>query len=214
MSKFKEILKTVAKSVADFYNRHSDIFRPIVVLTAICLVVAVLLSVTNLITKDKIANMEIEASNEAMAALISAESYEQIEVNGDGELYKAISGEELKGYIVKTQSRGYGGDIKIMTAISTDKKILGIKILSAADETPGLGQNVTKEDFYSRYIGKTENVSVVKNGANSDKNEIDAWTGATVSSKAVTTAVNEAFVCLNSYLETVEVVTETTGEVQ
>lgn len=196
----------------DFLKRNSDIFRPVFVLTAICLVVAILLSVTNLITKDKIANMEAEASKEAMAALISAEKYDKAEI--DGELYIAKNGEEIKGYIVSTQSRGYGGDIKIMTAISVDKKVLGIKILSAADETPGLGQNVTKETFYSQYIGRTENITVVKNGADADKNEINAVTGATISSKAVTTAVNNAFECLNNYLKTVEAATNEAGEVQ
>lgn len=196
----------------DFLKRNSDIFRPVFVLTAICLVVAILLSVTNLITKDKIANMEAEASKEAMAALISAEKYDKAEI--DGELYIAKNGEEIKGYIVSTQSRGYGGDIKIMTAISVDKKVLGIKILSAADETPGLGQNVTKETFYSQYIGRTENITVVKNGADADKNEINAVTGATISSKAVTTAVNNAFECLNNYLKTVEAATNEAGKVQ
>lgn len=198
--------------IVSFFKSNTDIFRPVVVLTAICLVVAVFLSVTNLITKDKIANMEIKASNEAMSALISAEKYDKAEVQG--ELYIAKNGEEIKGYIVKTSSRGYGGDIKVMTAISTDKKITGIKILSAADETPGLGQNITKESFYTRYIGKTENISVRKDGADADKNKIDAWTGATISSRAVTAAVNEAFACLNEYLKTVEVTTNEAGEVQ
>ncbi len=195
-----------------FLKRNSDVFRPVAVLTAICLVVAILLSVTNLITKDKIAAMDIETSNAAMAELISAEKYDKAEVQG--ELYLAKNGEEIKGYIVKTQSRGYGGDIVVMTAISTDKKILGVKILAAADETPGLGQNVTKESFYSQYVGKTEKISVEKNGANSDKNEIDAVTGATISSRAVTAAVNEAFTCLNEYLKTVEATTNEAGEVQ
>lgn len=205
-------MSNILNKIKSLLNSNSDIFRPIAVLTAICLVVAILLSFTNLITKDTIANMELKASNDAMSVLISAEKYEKADV--EGELYIAKNGEEVKGYIVKTVGRGYGGDVVIMTAISTDKKVMGVKILSAADETPGLGQNVTKENFYSQYIGKTENITVLKNGANSDKNEINAVTGATVSSKAVTGAVNKAFECLNGYLKTTQVVTETTGEVQ
>lgn len=205
-------MSNILNKIKSLLNSNSDIFRPIAVLTAICLVVAILLSFTNLITKDTIANMELKASNDAMSVLISAEKYEKADV--EGELYIAKNGEEVKGYIVKTVGRGYGGDVVIMTAISTDKKVMGVKILSAADETPGLGQNVTKESFYSQYIGKTENITVLKNGANSDKNEINAVTGATVSSKAVTGAVNKAFECLNGYLQTTQVVTETTREVQ
>lgn len=205
-------MSNILNKIKSLLNSNSDIFRPIAVLTAICLVVAILLSFTNLITKDTIANMELKASNDAMSVLISAEKYEKADV--EGELYIAKNGEEVKGYIVKTVGRGYGGDVVIMTAISTDKKVMGVKILSAADETPGLGQNVTKESFYSQYIGKTENITVLKNGANSDKNEINAVTGATVSSKAVTGAVNKAFECLNGYLKTTQVVTETAGEAQ
>ncbi|MBQ2746313.1 MAG: FMN-binding protein [Clostridia bacterium] len=205
-------MSNILNKIKSLLNSNSDIFRPIAVLTAICLVVAILLSFTNLITKDTIANMELKASNDAMSVLISAEKYEKADV--EGELYIAKNGEEVKGYIVKTVGHGYGGDVVIMTAISTDKKVMGVKILSAADETPGLGQNVTKESFYSQYIGKTENITVLKNGANSDKNEINAVTGATVSSKAVTGAVNKAFECLNGYLQTTQVVTETAGEVQ
>lgn len=212
MSKVLDFLKKIYNAVAVFIKRNDDIFRPICVLTVICLVVALCLSATNLITKDKIASMEKAAANAAMEALITAEDYQKVDCGGDAELFVAKSGEEIKGYIIKTQNRGYGGEISIMTAISTDKKVLGVKILAAADETPGLGQNVTKENFYSQYIGKTEEITVVKGGADSDNNEINAVTGATISSKAVTGAVNKAFDCLNDYLKTVE--TETQGEVQ
>ena len=213
MSKVLCFLKKIGKTVISFVKRNDDIFRPIYVLTVICLVVALCLSVTNLITKDKIASMERAAANAAMEALISAEDYQKADLSGmDAELFVAKNGEETKGYIIKTQNSGYGGDIIIMTAISPDKKVSGVKILSAADETPGLGQNVTKENFYSQYIGKPEKITVVKNGADSDKNEINAVTGATVSSKAVTGAVNKAFDCLEKYLKTVENATQ--GEVQ
>ncbi len=213
MSKFLDFSKKIYNSAASFIKRNDDIFRPICVLTVICLVVAVCLSATNLITKDKIASMEKAAANAAMEALITAEDYQKADLSGsDAELFVAKNGEEIKGYIIKTQNRGYGGEISIMTAVSADKKILGVKILSAADETPGLGQNITKENFYSQYIGKEEKITVVKGGADSDNNEINAVTGATISSKAVTGAVNKAFDCLNDYLKTVE--TETQGEVQ
>ena len=212
MSKVLDFLKKIYNAVAVFIKRNDDIFRPICVLTVICLVVALCLSFTNLITKDKIADMEQAAAKDAMKVLVSAENYQKVETGDDSELYIAKNGEEVKGYIVKTHNRGYGGDISVMTAISTDKKVTGIKILAAADETPGLGQNVTKENFYSQYIGKTEEITVVKGGADSDNNEINAVTGATISSKAVTGAVNKAFDCLNDYLKTVE--TETQGEVQ
>ena len=79
-----------------------------------------------------------------------------------------------------------------MTAINPDKTVKAIKILSADDETPGLGQNVLKSDFAKQYSGLKNEISVVKNGADGNKNEVNAVTGATRSSKAVTNAVNKA----------------------
>ena len=67
----------------------------------------------------------------------------------------------------------------VMTAIDPELSIIGIKILDASGETPGLGQNVTKESFYGQFKGKG--------------NKINAVTGASISSKAVTDAVNEAY---------------------
>ena len=214
MNKFLEILKLIKEKIFAFFKKHNEVFNPIAVLTAICLVVALLLSLTNLITKGKIAAMDKKASDDAMSALIIAETYENVKLGKNGQVYLAKSGDTAKGYIVGTSASGYGGDIKIMVAISIDKKVLGIKILSAADETPGLGQNVTKESFYSQFVGKTENIVVVKNSAESSKNEIDAVTGATISSRAVTSAVNEAFCAVDEYLKTLAPETTPSMEVQ
>ena len=95
--------------------------------------------------------------------------------------------------IFVSQANGYGGVVSVMTAIDMNGNIISVEILAASDETPGLGQNVTKESFYSQYAGLKDNVTVVKGGAaNKENNEINAVTGATISSKAVTTAVNQA----------------------
>ena len=213
MNKFLSVLILIKDKTIEFFKGHKDVFNPIAVLTAICLVVALLLSLTNLITKEKIAGMDKKASNDAMAALIIADSYENVK-NDNCKIYVAKTGETEKGYIVETATAGYGGDIKVMVAISIDRKVLGIKILSATDETPGLGQNVTKESFYSQFVGKTENIVVVKNGAEPQRNEIDACAGATISSRAVTNAVNDAFRAVDEYLKTLTPEAIPEGEVQ
>lgn len=80
-----------------------------------------------------------------------------------------------------------------MTAINTDGTVAAIEILDASNETPGLGQNVTKQDFYTQYSGVKSGVEVVKDGTGSaDNNTVNAVTGATISSKAVTKSVNTA----------------------
>ena len=79
-----------------------------------------------------------------------------------------------------------------MTAVTTDGIIKAIEILDVSGETPGLGQNAKNESFYSQYAGKKSGVILKKNGAVSENNEVDAVTGATITSTAVTGAVNEA----------------------
>ena len=76
-----------------------------------------------------------------------------------------------------------------MTGFSADGKITGVEILTI-DDTPGLGMNAKKEEFRKNYIGKNGALSVSKNA--SADNEIQAITGATITSNAVTRCVNSA----------------------
>ncbi len=187
-----------------FFKKYADVFKAIVVLTAACLVVSAALAVTNFITKDKIAQMDEQAFFDSMGALIPDSEYTLLETDKikgleSAEIYCAEKGGKVVGYITSTSAKGYGGDIKIMTAADTNKKIIGVQILSAADETPGLGQNVTKADFYSQFTGKGTDLTVVKNGA--DDSQINAVTGATISSRGVTNAVNEATKTIGIYID-------------
>lgn len=186
MNKILEFLKA----------NKDDILKPVAVLLAICIVIPLALSLTNKLTVSRIAALEEENEQKAMELLIDADSFEGASFGeGDSKFHfniaKSESGEVL-GYIFVTAAKGYGGDVSVMTAIGTDGKIIEISILDATNETPGLGQNVTKESFYSQYKEKSADVTVVKNGADSSANEINAWTGATISSRAVNTAVNAA----------------------
>ena len=151
-----------------------------------------------------------------MELLIDADSFEPNSF-GEGDdkfdfnIAKKENGDVL-GYIFVTSARGYGGDISVMTAIGVDGKIIEISILDATNETPGLGQNVTKESFYSQYKEKSGDVTVVKNGADSSANQINAWTGATISSKAVNTAVKTAMANFSEYSNKVLVDTGVTAD--
>ena len=89
-------------------------------------------------------------------------------------------------------AKGYGGDVSVMTAVNTDGTVSGTAILDVSNETPGLGQNAAKEGFYSQFKGLKKGISLLKNGADGEKNEINAVTGATITSAAVTRAVNAA----------------------
>lgn len=172
-------------------NNKDDIIKPVAVLLAICIIIPLALSVTNKITSEKIARLETENSNKNMALLVKAESYEKCETDGIT-YYCATENGKITAYIFTESSKGYGGDVSVMTAVNTDGTVAGTAILDVSNETPGLGQNAAKESFYAQFKGLKKGISLLKNGAESQKNEINAVTGATVTSTAVTRAVNTA----------------------
>lgn len=95
------------------------------------------------------------------------------------------------GYVVTTTSKdGYGGAITVSVGITADGTVNGIAFLTLA-ETAGLGMNADT-DWKNQYAGKNVDAfAVTKNGAAAD-NEINAISGATITSNAVTGAVNAA----------------------
>lgn len=193
MNKVLEIIK----------KNKDDIIKPVVVLLAICIVIPLALSFTNKITVNRIAALQKQNEEKAMALLIKADEFEKTTFEGKKEsfdFYIAKSADEKAlGYIFITASKGYGGEISVMTAVGTDGKIKDISILDAANETPGLGQNVTKESFYSQFAGKAADITVEKGTIGSTENKVNAVTGATISSKGVTSAVNKAMEYFTEY---------------
>ena len=181
MSKFIEAIK----------KNSEDIIKPVGVLLAICFIIPLALSVTNKVTAKKIAELENENSKKNMQSLVSADDFEKCS-DGGIEYYTAIKGGDTAAYIFTESAKGYGGDVSVMTAVKPDGTIAGVAILDVSGETPGLGQNAAKESFYSQYAGLKKGVSLLKNGAKAENNEVDAVTGATITSTAVTRAVNAA----------------------
>lgn len=189
MNKFFDKIKS-------FFKANGEVITPTAVLAIICVVVTLALSSTNLLTAGKIEALAIETQNKAMAKLIEADEYHELPATtsfGDITYNAAIKDGDTVGCIFVTEANGYGGVVSVMTAVDMEGKIIAVEILAAADETPGLGQNVTKEYFYTRFNGMSGDIVVQKAGtAKKENNEIDAVTGATISSEAVTTAVNQA----------------------
>ncbi len=161
-----------------------------IILTLICAIATGALAFTNDLTAKKIQKLADEAEQKAMARIIEADGFTEstLEFNGEKTYYTAVSDGKTVGYIFTVSSHGYGGDIKVMTGIGTDGKVIAIEVLDAANETPGLGQNVTRKTFWEQFKGQQGQLAV--------KQEITPVTGATISSKAVTNSVNDA---LNMY---------------
>ncbi|MDE5966598.1 MAG: RnfABCDGE type electron transport complex subunit G [Lachnospiraceae bacterium] len=108
------------------------------------------------------------------------------------EVMAAKKGGDTAGYVMTvTSHEGYGGDIQIAIGIQSDGTVNGISFLSIS-ETAGLGMKAKEPAFYEQFSGKkTEAFAYTKSGASAE-NEIDALTGATITTNAVTNAVNGA----------------------
>lgn len=102
------------------------------------------------------------------------------------------------GYVVTaTSGDGYGGNITVSVGITAEGEVKGIEFLTIG-ETAGLGMNADTPEWKGQFAGKTvELFSVTKSGASAD-DEIDAISGATITSNAVTGAVNTALYFVNS----------------
>lgn len=192
------------KILGFFKANMNEIIKPVVVLLAICIIIPLALAVTNAVTVDRIAELEAQNETATMKQLIKADKFPKATYNGEDsfDYYIAKQNGERVGYIFITSAKGYGGAVSVMTAVTGEGLVKSVAILDASNETPGLGQNVTKSSFYSQFNGKKKGVNVLKNGAVSENNEINAVTGATISSKAVTSAVNDALEQFDKISET------------
>lgn len=179
-------------------RKFFNFLYPTLILAAICLIVSLALSSANMITKDRIAVIEEQNTNAAMKRVMEADKYDPKTVEDeDGNevtYYEAVKDNAVIGFIFTTSANGYGGEVKVMTAIldGNPRTVKAVEILDVSNETPGLGQNAKSKDFTEQFDGLISNITVTKNEANSENNEIKALTGATFTSKAVTAAVNKA----------------------
>lgn len=189
-------IKPIVNKIAVFYKKISDIATPTAVLAVICIIVTLALSSTNALTHKKIDDLANETKNVAMSKLIEADEYHELQAMttfGDVTYNAAIKNNETIGCIFTVDTKGYGGTVTVMTAINMSGAVVAVEILDVSGETPGLGQNVTKPEWYAQFADLKDEITVVKGGtAVKENNEINAVTGATISSKAVTKAVNTA----------------------
>lgn len=181
MSKFIEAIK----------KNREDIIKPVGVLLAICIIIPLALSVTNKVTAKKIAELEAANSKKNMQSLIDADNFEECE-NGEITYYAAINGGKTAAYIFTESSKGYGGDVSVMTAIKPDGTVAGVAILDVSARPRDLVKMPQRKAFFLSISGLKREFSVLKNGAKAENNEVDAVTGATITSTAVTRAVNKA----------------------
>lgn len=176
------------------------------IMLAITLIAGLLLGVVYQVTKEPIAVQEAKAKQEACQEVFAdAASFDAVEVvpmeesawNGAGYGQESVdevmmakdSAGSALGYVVTvTTKEGYGGDIRFTVGVRMDGTVNGISILSIS-ETAGLGmraEEVLKPQFAGKNVDKFE---YTKSGATSE-NQVDAISGATITTNAVTNGVN------------------------
>jgi electron transport complex protein RnfG len=168
------------------------IIVPTVALFVICLVSTILLAFANNVTAPIIKNLAVQTEMKSRQTVLSeATEFKDGESNGVTYAVGYDASGKTVGIVFTTTTKSYGGDIQVMTGVDMSGKVTGVQILSIND-TAGLGMNAQKESFREQFIGLVKGIVVQKNSSNHDNNEITALTGATITSKAVTTAVNSA----------------------
>ena len=183
---------------------NKGIIKDCVILFVITLIAGLLLGIVFEVTKTPIAAQEAKTKMEAQKGVfadaaefnqleIDSAIAKEIETNGVtvDEAYDVLDGSgQHAGYVVQaTSPNSYGGDVTLMVGITSDGTCNGYSLLTIND-TAGLGMNAKNDDFKDQYANKqVEAFEVTKTGASAD-NQIDAISGATITSNAVTEAVN------------------------
>lgn len=159
----------------------SEYLKPVIVLLAVCIAAGLALSGVNAMTKDTIAaNEEAARTANYFAALPEADSFTAAAASNGADVQIADNG---AGVVVAASGRGYGGDVTAYVAFSNDGTILNT-IINSSTETPGMGSKVSGQEFTDNFTGSSAKIF--------EFDEIDAVTGATISSKAALSAVNKA----------------------
>lgn len=157
--------------------------RPTLILALICLLATLLLAGLNQLTTPIITRNEAQTANETYAALLpNADGFTALSCDIDG-VTAVMKADNGAGFVITAQSRGYGGQVPAAVAFSPEGAILGVTMMDNS-ETPGLGQKVTEDAFSGQFAGRDASEFTI--------DDIDAITGATISSKAAVSAINLA----------------------
>ena len=199
--------------------KKESFVKDALILTAITLVSGLLLGAVYGMTKDQIDSIKNASTIASYQQVMAAETYddetyaETLETakaegtvsadNGGAELLSVVAAKDASGteigYIVKAQAAGYGGNCVVVIGVDSSLKVTGISFPETLPETAGLGQRALEPQFYEQFAGKGTNLSV-KKGGGAGESEIDAISGATMTSTAVVNSTNAATEFVQKYI--------------
>ncbi|MGN0853400.1 MAG: RnfABCDGE type electron transport complex subunit G [Kiritimatiellia bacterium] len=168
----------------------------VVALALIAAVCAAILATVNTVTKDQIATLKARSVQNA-ARIVMPKSVVAVETAADDVFVgTAKSGKAVAYAVVGLDSHGFAGDIRLMVGFLPDCTVVTYRKLDA-QETPGLGSNLVSPEFMKQFKGRNaaQDLKVTKDGG-----DIVAITAATITSRAVCGAVNQARRRLQQFL--------------
>ncbi len=174
-------------------SNWDKVIKPIVVLCAICIVIAGALAATNSVTQGVIQAAKEAAENDARSELLpEADGFTRVDsvsVENVSDVYTANNG---TGYVITSTAKGYGGTMTVMTSFTPDGTIKQVKVTEQG-ETQGIGSNVADNPSYWEKYAGLDGTKALALGT-----DVDAWNGATISSRALNSAVNSAIEAYNA----------------
>lgn len=179
----------------------NSIIKPTLVLFIVCVIISGSLAYVNGMTTDIIQENTLAEQEEFRRQVLpEADSFRIIEQTGLPEavkgVYEGFATNASEGYVVEVSTKGYGGAISMTIGVNTEGQISGV-IVGSNNETPGLGSKATQADFTEKFdvvsLGNIpeSGLVVVKQSPKAD-HEIQAVSGATISSRAITKGVQAA----------------------
>ena len=189
----------------------NKILKNTLILTAITLIAGLGLGLVHEITLNPIAQAQEKAKKEAWQAVFpdaKLDEFKETDVDqkaadkavkdmGVNATIDEVCTAGDAGYVITTTDKdGFGGNIQITVGIKKDGTINGVSILSIS-ETAGLGMKAKNADFQEQFVGlpATGNLEYTKTG---EEGKIDALSGATVTTNAMTNGTNAAIAFYNS----------------
>ena len=172
-------------------SNWNRVFKPIVVLCVICIVITGALAATNSATAPIIAEAKAAAEKAARSELLpEADDFTEITDVAVENVTAVFKANNDTGYVITSTAKGYGGTMTVMVAFTPEKTIKQIKVTEQG-ETQGIGSNVSKgKGYWANYAGKPAGKELVLGV------DVDAYATATISSRALNSAVNSA---INAY---------------
>lgn len=175
-------------------NGALKILRIAFSLTMICVCVALAVSLSYALTRDRIEEKRIATERAAIAAVFGRDDIGYHALEGTPDDVTAVfevtdADGNVFGYAVSVSPSGFGGNIDMIVGIGTDGKITGVNI-TALSETPGLGSRVNDANYLSQYNGTGGKLAL--------GSDIDAISGATISSRSVLAGVNRALAAVDT----------------